>query len=189
LGYVYKQQADKLRVEKVLNTLRQGEIFNTVTNTVKETAKCLLDVHVPEDRKCDHSVEQRIIREISRIAPETIDALLFTEEEIIRIVRIFKNNKAPGPDLIEVNVLKMACRVIPNQLVKFFNGYLQWDVFPSIWRRGSFRVLLNGGDKDEKDPKSYRPICLLSVVGKLFEKLIKLGLDGTSMAPGNISDR
>jgi len=64
---------------------------------------------------------------------------------------------------------------------------------PSVGRLsldlGSLRVLLKGGDKGEKDPKSYRPICLLSVVGKLFEKLIKLRLDGTSMAPGNISDQ
>jgi len=125
LGYVYKQQTDKLRVKKVLNTLRQDGNF---TNIEEETAKCLLDVHVPEDRKCNHSVEQRVIRENSRIAPETINAPLFTEEEIIRtfkIVRTFKNNKAPGPDLIEVSVLKMTCRVIPNQLVRLFNEYLQ----------------------------------------------------------------
>jgi len=80
----------------------------------------------------------------------------------------------------------MACRIIPNQLVRLFNECLQWDVFPSIWKRGSLRVLLKGRDSNEKDPKSYRPICLLSIVGKLFEKLIKLRLDGTSMAPGNI---
>jgi len=62
-------------------------------------------------------------------------------------------------------------------------------VRPSIWKRGSLRVLLKGGDKNEKDPKSYRPICLLSVVGKLFEKIIKLRLEDTSMAPENISGR
>jgi len=185
-GYVYRQQADKLRVEKVLNTLRQGDRF---TNTVEETASYLLDIHVPEDRECDDSAEQRVIRENSRIAPETIDTPLFTELELVRAVRTFKNNKAPGPDLIEVSVLKMACRVIPNQIVKIYNGCLQWGVFPSVWKRGSLRVLLKGGDKDEKDPKSYRPICLLSVVGKLFEKLVKLRLDDTSMAPGNISGR
>lgn len=54
---------------------------------------------------------------------------------------------------------------------------------------GSLRVLLKGEDKDEKDPKSYRLICLLSVVGKLFEKLIKLRLTDTSLAPSRISDR
>lgn len=69
------------------------------------------------------------------------------------------------------------------------NGCLQWGVFPSIWKTGSLRALLKGEDKDAKDPKSYRPICLLSVIGKLFEKLIISRLSGTSMAPGRVSDR
>ena len=40
-----------------------------------------------------------------------------------------------------------------------------------------------------KDPKSYRPICLLPVIGKLFEKLLKMRLTDTALAPGRVSDR
>jgi len=91
-----------------------------------------LNVHVPEDRECDDSVEQWSIIDSSRIAPETTDASFFTEQELIRVVKTFKNNKAPGPDLIEVSVLKIACRVISDQIVRIYNGCLQWGVFPSI---------------------------------------------------------
>ena len=45
-GFVYKQQADKLKVEKVISTLRKGE---HLTKTVKETAQWLLDTHIPND--------------------------------------------------------------------------------------------------------------------------------------------
>ncbi|KYN28328.1 hypothetical protein ALC57_02253 [Trachymyrmex cornetzi] len=45
-GFVYKQQANKLRTEKVISTLRRGANF---TKTAKETAQWLLDTHVPED--------------------------------------------------------------------------------------------------------------------------------------------
>ena len=41
---------------------------------------------------------------------------------------------------------------------------------------GGLRVLLKGEDKDVKDLKSYRPICLLPVIGKLFEKFLKMRL-------------
>ena len=185
-GYVYKQQANKLRVERVLNTLRRGEYS---TNTVEETASYLMDVHIPDDRESEDTTQQRIVRENAHVAPNTAEAPFFTEHEMVREVRTFKNNKAPGPDLIEVKVLKVACSVIPGQIARLFNGCLQWGVFPSVWKRGSLRVLLKAEDKDEKDPKSYRPICLLSVIGKLFEKLIKLRLTDTSLAPENVSDR
>ncbi|KMQ93115.1 reverse transcriptase [Lasius niger] len=54
---------------------------------------------------------------------------------------------------------------------------------------GLLRALMKCEDKDEQDPKSYRPIYLLSVIGKLFEKLIKLCLMNTLLAPGEVSDR
>jgi len=110
-------------------------------------------------------------------------------EEVADAVKTFKNNKAPGIDLIEVAVLKAACRLILGQLVRMFNGCLQWGVFPSVCKRGSLRVLLKGEDKDERDPKSYRPICLLSVVGKLFENILKSRLLDTSLASDKVSRR
>ena len=70
-------------------------------------------------------------------------------------VKTFKNDKAPGMDLIEIKVLKISVREIPEQFLRLFNGCLQWGVFPKIWKEGSLRVLLKGEDKDVKDPKSY----------------------------------
>lgn len=185
-GFVYKLQANKLQVTKVISTLRRG---NDYTMSAEETASSLLEVHVPEDREADDTPAQRVIREGARFAPGTTDAEPFTEADVEYAVRSFKNNKAPGPDLIEVCAIKATCKVIPGQLVRLFNGCLQWGVFPSAWKEGSLRILLKSDDKDEKDPKSYRPICLLSVIGKLFEKLLKERLTQTSMAPGRISSR
>lgn len=34
-------------------------------------------------------------------------------------------------------------------------------------------MLVKSTDKNANDPKSYRPICLLSGLGKVFEKLVK----------------
>ncbi|KMQ90177.1 reverse transcriptase [Lasius niger] len=186
-GFVYKQQAEKLRVERVLSTLRRGKIS---TMSLEETASYLLEVHVPNDQISEDTPQQSALRENALTAPDTADAPLFLEAEVARVVKSFKNNnKAPGPDLVEVKVLKTAVKVIPGQITRLFNGCLQWGVFPKAWKTGSLRALLKGEDKDEQDPKSYRPICLLSVIGKLFEKLIKLRLMDTSLAPGGVSDR
>ena len=62
-------------------------------------------------------------------------------------------------------------------------------VFPTTWKESSLRVLLKGEDKEVAEPKSYQPLCLLSVKGKLFEKRLNKRLLKTSMAPGMIFDR
>ncbi|XP_014469483.1 PREDICTED: uncharacterized protein LOC106741720 [Dinoponera quadriceps] len=54
---------------------------------------------------------------------------------------------------------------------------------------GSLRIFLNGENTDVEDPKSYSPISLLSVMGKLFEKLLLKRLNQTSLSPGKISDQ
>jgi F420-dependent methylenetetrahydromethanopterin dehydrogenase len=117
----------------VLGTLRRSEYS---TNTVEETTSYLLDVYVPDDRENKDTIEQRVVRESAQVAPETANAPLFTEQKVTKAVRTFKNNKAPGPDLIEVSVLEAACKVIPGQIVRLFNGSFQWGVFPSIWKEG-----------------------------------------------------
>ncbi|KAL6416642.1 hypothetical protein ACFW04_013282 [Cataglyphis niger] len=104
-GFVYKHQAEKLRVEGVLSTLRCGEYS---TKTLEETAGYLLDAHTPDDRENEDTLEQREIRLSSRISPDTADALFFTATEIAVAVKTFKSNKAPGLDLVEVSVLKTA---------------------------------------------------------------------------------
>ena len=155
----------------------------------RETASLLMEVHVPDDLEDLDTPEQRAVREGARLAPTTEDSQLFMEQEVVTVVKNLKSDKAPGPDLVEVRVIKAATKVIPGQLVRHFNGCLHWDVFPRAWKVGSLSVFLKGEGKDEKDPKSYRPNCLLSVIGKLFEKLIKSRLNWTSLAPGQISAR
>lgn len=184
-GFVYKHQADKLRVEKVLSTIRLDGVS---TMDMRQTASGLLNTHVPDDREEEDSPWHVRQREKAQTPPDTEDAEVFTEFEVKKACRTLKNGKAPGPDLIEVGVLKAAVTTIPGQLVRLFNGCLRWGVFPSAWKEGNLCVLLKGEDKDEKDPKSYRPICLLSVIGKLFEKLIRRRLSVT-MDDGGISRR
>jgi len=53
------------------------------------------------------------------------------EKEMATAVKIFKD-KAPCMDLIEVKVLKISVREIPELFLRVFNGCLQWGVFPAI---------------------------------------------------------
>lgn len=46
---------------------------------------------------------------------------------------------------------------------------------------GAVRTLLKGADRDEALAKSYRPICLLPVIGKSLERLMARRFDETFM--------
>lgn len=50
-------------------------------------------------------------------------------------------------------------------------------------------VLLRKGDKPVENPSSYRPICLLNTVGKLFESIIRMLLDKHLEEVGGLNDR
>jgi hypothetical protein len=52
-----------------------------------------------------------------------------------------------------------------------FNHCIETGNFPMAWKFATL-VLLRKGDKPQNQTSSYRPICLLSCVGKLFERLL-----------------
>ena len=52
------------------------------------------------------------------------------------------------------------------------NGCLVWGIFPKRWKVGNVITIPKGPDRNRSDPKSYRPICLLSMIGKLLEMLM-----------------
>ncbi len=45
-------------------------------------------------------------------------------------------------------------------------------MLPDIWKVSVIKVIYKGNDKDKRNPKSYRPISLLPVLGKMLEKLL-----------------
>ena len=56
-------------------------------------------------------------------------------------------------------------------LTKQYNGCLNF-VFPKKWKRGILITVLKNPSKKEDEVKSYRSVCLLSVLGKTLERLI-----------------
>lgn len=59
-----------------------------------------------------------------------------------------------------------------TQYLGLFNCALTQGTFPSQYKKAQIKVLLKGQDKDPTDAKSYRPISLLPITGKILEKAI-----------------
>ena len=79
-------------------------------------------------------------------------------------------SKASGPDRIPVVVLKNCEPELSYILAELFNKCLKESCFPG-WQFSSVVPLFkNVGEKSTA--KNYRPVSLLSVVSKVFKKLV-----------------
>ena len=80
-------------------------------------------------------------------------------------------SKAPGPDSISVVVLQNCEPELSYILAKLFNKCLKESWFPDCWKVSSVvPVFKNVGERSTD--KNYPPVSLLSVVSKVFEKLV-----------------
>ena len=80
-------------------------------------------------------------------------------------------SKGPCPDYIPVVVLKNCEPELSYILAELFNKCLKESCFPDCWKVSSVvPVFKNVGERSTA--KSYCPVSLLSVVSKVFEKLV-----------------
>lgn len=104
-------------------------------------------------------------------------------DELLEAARDLKLNKAPGPDGIPNAAVKVAVETSPKVFLESMNRYLEVGQYPDCWKQQKL-VLIPKPGKAADDPSSYRPICLLDTLGKLFEKIILQRL--TKVTEGDI---
>ena len=81
-----------------------------------------------------------------------------------------KTTKSFGVDNISSYFLKLALPYIENSLAFLFNTSIETSQFPDSWKVARITPIFKEGDKTEKS--NYRPISVLPVISKLFEKLV-----------------
>ena len=91
-----------------------------------------------------------------------------TPKMVKKVITNLDSSKASG---IPVVVLKNCDPELSYILAKLFNKCLKESCFPDCWKVSSVvPVFKNVGERSTT--KNYRPVILLSVVSKVFEKLV-----------------
>ena len=98
-----------------------------------------------------------------------------TPKEISDLIKTLKNSKTLGPNSIPTNILKEIHETISIPLSTLINKSFTTGVFPNMCKiakvvpifKSETRLLCN----------NYRPVSLLSNIGKIIEKLIHLRLN------------
>ena len=100
-----------------------------------------------------------------------VEAPPFTEEELLAASRKLKPKKAPGPDGLPPEVVKIVATSVPQLLLNLMNALLKVQKFPDEWKISDV-ILITKPGKLLGGLSSYRPICLLNTTSKLLEQLI-----------------
>lgn len=144
-----------------------------------DKANCVADAfklahELTQNDSFSHSIDRKVEKYIQRLNISNLDECSFQiirPEEIYQIIKKFKSFKAPGFDGIQNIILKHLPRKAIILLTKIFNGCLKIGYFPENFKCAKIVPVLKP-NKSPIEAKSYRPISLLSCLGKTLEKII-----------------
>ena len=72
--------------------------------------------------------------------------------------------------MISIRMLKVYGDPIIEPLFKTFKNCLKCGIFPDDWKKGNIAPIFKKGDK--QNIKNYRPVSLLPICNKIFERII-----------------
>ncbi|MEW8247643.1 MAG: reverse transcriptase family protein, partial [Candidatus Thiodiazotropha endolucinida] len=90
--------------------------------------------------------------------------------EVQLMLETLKTGKASGPDTINNYILKNCAHELSPPLAELFNASLRSATVPILWKEANVTPVYK--KDDPSDCRNYRPISLLSTVGKVLEKIV-----------------
>lgn len=121
---------------------------------------------------------------------ERRDGLNFCEDLTLEEVRrqtIGVSSTSPGVDGLTVRLLKMCWATVGPLLLGVFRCCLNRKHFPKPWKRAEIAFMMKVGKKDRTTFRSYRPIALLSVLGKGLERILAQRMAWAALETGILS--
>ena len=92
------------------------------------------------------------------------------KHQVEKLLRSIDVKKALGPDNISPHVLKKCAVQLSEPLARLFNTCSEMQAWPKIWKRA--RVVASHKKKSRTSVENYRPISLLSIIGKIYERIL-----------------
>jgi hypothetical protein len=107
---------------------------------------------------------------LDHLTVNNLDQINITEDDVIDVLKALNTTKATGPDEIHPRVLREASHVLGKPLAKLFNLSIQTGTFPTMWKRANVTPIHKKDSTSEVS--NYRPISLISCLGKVMERCI-----------------
>ena len=99
-----------------------------------------------------------------------LKSLDLNEGEILEIIRALNINKAHGHHGISIRMIKICDESLLKPLLILSKNSLELSYYPDIWKKSNINPPHKKNNKHLLN--NYRPISLLPIFGKIFEKII-----------------
>ena len=104
------------------------------------------------------------------ISDKKLENFEIGHEIILNLIKGLKANKAHGADKISVQMIQLCGKSLALPLEIIFDNILSTGIFPDLWKSANVTPIHK---KDNKQSiKNYRPISLLPIFAKIFEKIV-----------------
>jgi hypothetical protein len=144
-------------------------VNNTSINTSSEKADCFnkyfTDMQTLPPLRFNQQLPPIIFLTDSRL-----ENLQTTPEEIEKVIKTLELGKANGPDNISNRLLKESSSQIAQPLSDLLNKSFDLAQVPKIWKQANVCPIHKKNDRTSVS--NYRPISLLSCVGKIQERIV-----------------
>ena len=107
-----------------------------------------------------------------RMPPDSLNDVLITDRLIIEAIHHMNGNSAPGMDNIHPIFVKNVFPFLIKPLRLIFTKSFQTGIVPVDWTRGLICPIYKNNGRPN-DCSSYRPICLTSIICRLFEYIVR----------------
>ena len=120
-----------------------------------------------------HFINERVLDEI--LAFLIAQWNRFSEEEFIITIAKCNNSSTPGPNKLSWSYLKniLKDKTCLHNVIKIVNLCFDLGFWPSHFKISTTIVISKPNKMSYNSPKAFRPIVLLSTLGKLIEKVIE----------------
>jgi hypothetical protein len=149
-----------------LQRIHQEPDWNGFDNTWKENVEHFLEQNENAFKtKRDHQYLE---------AEEGDDSTLLQTvslEELQENLVKCKNRSAAGKDGVSYSMIKKLPQESKQGLCQLYSDAIRLGHFPTIWKSALVKMLPKP-QKDSKQAKNYRPISLLSCLGKVLERIL-----------------
>jgi ribonuclease HI len=147
---------------------------NTTLTKPEEILRILANQFFPDSGPS--SEEHRVtIQQASRALAGNVESGMIppiVASELREAMGNLAAESAPGTDGLDVDTIRSIGSEIEDRLLAIVNRCIGTGYFPCAWKIGRVTVLRKPNREDRADPSSYRPICVLNTLAKIFERLI-----------------